>query len=137
MKEAGIADAVIDALAAARPALAPERVLLSSFDEATTARLAERRGAMRLGMLYEGGFDAARARAVTLGAWSMHLPLADLDDARVAAVHAAGLRALVYMVNAPADIARCHAAGVDGVFSDFPDRVIAFNRALGTAGAGP
>lgn len=137
VKEAGIADAVIDALAATQPALAPERVLLSSFDAATTARLAARRGGMRLGLLYEGDFDAALARAVTLGAWSMHLPFKALDAARIAAVHAAGLRALVYTVNTPSDIARCHAAGVDGVFSDFPDRVIAFNRALGAAERAP
>jgi glycerophosphoryl diester phosphodiesterase len=132
VKEAGIADEVVTALDAyylRRPADQAD-VLLSSFDRATTAALAKRRGAMQLGLLYDGeSFDAALTRAVGHAARSLHLPLADVNRARIAAVQAQGLEAYVYTVNALPDIAHCHACGVDGVFSDYPDRVIAFLRA--------
>ena len=131
VKEAGIADAVVDALEhhyADHPARLA-RVLLSSFDRATTARLAARRGRMQLGVLYENEpFAEALARAVALAADSLHLPLADLTPARVIAAHAAGLRVYVYTVNEADAIAACAAWGADGVFSDFPERVLEFER---------
>lgn len=129
VKEAGIARQVVAALERVAPAACLADILLSSFDEATTTELATLCGSMRLGVLYEDGFTAALARAEALAAWSLHLPLLDVGPAAVAAAHAAGLRVYVYTVNAHEDIARCQAAGVDGVFSDYPDRVVAFNRA--------
>lgn len=125
VKAPGIADAVIDALEAFyrhEPA-ARGRILLSSFDPTTTARLAARRGAMRLGLLYEGETcEDALARGVALGAHSLHLPHADLNPARVVTAHAAGLRVGVYTVNEPEAIATCAAWGVDYLFTDYPDR---------------
>jgi len=132
VKEAGIADQVVTALDAyylRRPA-DQARVLLSSFDRATTAALARRRGTMQIGVLYDGeSFDAALARAVDIDAHSLHLPLADVNPGRIEAVHARDLKAYVYTVNLLPDITHCHACNVDGVFSDFPDRVLAFLRA--------
>jgi len=132
VKEAGIADQVVTALDAyylQRPA-DQARVLLSSFDHATTTALARRRGAMQLGLLYDREpFDAALTRAVGLAAHALHLPLVDVSHARIAAVQAQGLKAYVYTVNALPDIAHCHACNADGVFSDYPDRAIAFLRA--------
>ena len=39
--------------------------------------------------------------------------------------HRRGLRVFVYTVNDPADLARMRAWGVDGVFTDFPERALA------------
>lgn len=132
LKDPAAADAVVDALErwyAPRPA-ALARVLLSAFDPAATTRLGARRGRMRLGVLYANETcDAALERARALGAHSLHVPLAGLDPACVARAHAAALAVYVYTVNEPSEIARCHACGVDGVFSDFPDRVLAFRHA--------
>jgi glycerophosphoryl diester phosphodiesterase len=36
--------------------------------------------------------------------------------------HRRGLRVYVYTVNEPADIARLRAWGVDGLFTDYPER---------------
>jgi glycerophosphoryl diester phosphodiesterase len=44
-------------------------------------------------------------------------------------LHAAGMRALVYTVNAPADLAAMRAAGVDGVITDEVERYAADARA--------
>jgi len=41
-----------------------------------------------------------------------------MDAALVQRLHATGMRALVYTVNAPADLARMRDAGVDGVITD-------------------
>ena len=45
-----------------------------------------------------------------------HHPL--MDAALVQRLHASGRRALVYTANAPADVARLRAAGVDGIITD-------------------
>jgi glycerophosphoryl diester phosphodiesterase len=41
----------------------------------------------------------------------------------VQALHKAGLTAFVYTVNKPADIKRMHALDVDGIVSDWPERI--------------
>jgi glycerophosphoryl diester phosphodiesterase len=41
----------------------------------------------------------------------------------VQALHHADLQVFTYTVNDPADIARARAVGVDGIISDFPDRI--------------
>ena len=56
-----------------------------------------------------------------------HFPL--MDAALVRRLHAAGMRALVYTVNAPADLAAMRAAGVDGVITDEVERYAAEARA--------
>jgi len=42
----------------------------------------------------------------------------------VADAHRRGLRIFAYTVNAPSEITRLHRLGVDGVFTDFPERVL-------------
>lgn len=130
VKEAGIAAEVVDFMQAATADL-PDwrpRVRLSSFDVATSAVLAEQRGAMGFGLLYEEDFESALARARRLGAQSLHMPLRALNESAVQRAHGQGLAVYVYTVNTSEDIARCRAANVDGVFSDYPDRVIAAQR---------
>ena len=130
VKEAGIAAQVVDFVLAATadlPSWRP-RILLSSFDVETSAVLARLRGSMGLGLLYEEAFAPALARALLLGAQSLHMPLRELDSAAVGHAQRLGLEVYVYTVNTETDIARCRVAGVDGVFSDFPDRVIAAQR---------
>ena len=39
--------------------------------------------------------------------------------------HRRGLKVFVYTVNEPADLARMREWGVDGVFTDFPERALA------------
>ncbi len=131
VKEAGIAAQVIDYVLAATADLPAwrTRILLSSFDVETSAALARLRGTMGFGLLYEEAFDPALIRAQALGAKSLHMSLGALDATHVARAQRLGLEVYVYTVNTAEDIARCRAAKVDGVFSDYPDRVIAAQRA--------
>ncbi|MDZ7686140.1 MAG: glycerophosphodiester phosphodiesterase family protein [Gammaproteobacteria bacterium] len=55
--------------------------------------------------------------------WSLNLGLDVVAAEEVAAAHAEGLRVLVYTVNEPNDIRRMIDIGVDGVFTNYPDRV--------------
>ena len=54
-----------------------------------------------------------------------------MDVALLAQIHAAGRHALVYTVNEPSRMRELQALGVDGVFSDLPDRA---REALGRPG---
>jgi glycerophosphoryl diester phosphodiesterase len=57
----------------------------------------------------------------------------DIDAAVVAEAHALGLRVIAWTVNEPKDIARMIDLGVDGIISDYPDRLRAIAGARGVA----
>ena len=42
----------------------------------------------------------------------------------IQSAHLHGLKVLAYTVNAPSDIMNLNMLGVDGIFSDFPDRIL-------------
>jgi glycerophosphoryl diester phosphodiesterase len=67
--------------------------------------------------LYALSARRVRAKAVNPGA--RYVTARFVDDA-----HRRGLRVFAYTVNAPSEIARLRRLGVDGVFSDFPERVV-------------
>jgi glycerophosphoryl diester phosphodiesterase len=62
------------------------------------------------------------ADAVALGAGTVGLGLDFTDDALIADAHQRGLKVFVYTVNEAEDIQRLRARGIDGIFSDFPER---------------
>jgi glycerophosphoryl diester phosphodiesterase len=63
--------------------------------------------------------------AVELGAAALNLSSEFVDPKLVADAHAHGIKVFVYTVNDPAEMRLLRAMGVDGVFSDFPDRALA------------
>jgi glycerophosphoryl diester phosphodiesterase len=62
--------------------------------------------------------------AAALGAWSVHAGKRCVTPRLVADAHQRGLKVFVFTINQPAEIARMKTLGVDGVFSDFPERVV-------------
>ena len=54
----------------------------------------------------------------------MNVALRHVTGRFVEDAHRRGLKVFVYTVNTPADIARMRELKVDGVFSDFPERVL-------------
>ena len=97
-----------------------DQFLLSSFyhDELAKADPKYRRGVL---------FHKARdyfATTDTLGAWALNLSLKIVDADTVKRAHDRGLKVFVYTVNEPDDIDNMRTLGVDGLFSDYPDRVL-------------
>jgi glycerophosphoryl diester phosphodiesterase len=60
-------------------------------------------------------------RAMGGAIWSPHFE--DLDGRSLAVARELGVRVVVWTVNEPADIRRMLSLGVDGIISDYPDRV--------------
>ena len=99
--------------------------LISSFQHQELAKVAGgyRRGALFVSMTEDSWEEVAR-----LDAWSVHLLAESVHQAIVDEAHARGYQLLVYTVNDPEDMRRLAGYGVDGFFSDFPDRVLSANR---------
>lgn len=74
--------------------------------------------ALLLDALREGWFEEAR----TLGCTAVVTAFALMDAGVVAQLHGAGMRALVYTVNEPAEARRLVALGIDGIITDAVDR---------------
>ena len=67
--------------------------------------------------------DALIASARSAGLWALHPNRAYVTRELVSAAHAAGLRVNVWTVNDQDEIAACAALGVDGVMSNWPERI--------------
>ena len=57
-----------------------------------------------------------------LNAYSVNPSIEFVDKTFVEDAHNRGLKVLVYTVNHPEDISRMYNLGVDGVFTNYPDR---------------
>ncbi len=57
-----------------------------------------------------------------LDAWSIHVPLDHATPSLISRVHADGRKLLVFTVNERPDMDRMQQIGVDGFFTDYPDR---------------
>lgn len=120
LKGRGTAEAVANAVAARKRPL-----LVSAFDHPELARFRSLCPhvpcAPLLGRWQRGVLDTARA----LGAWSVNLADRTADRTTVDAIRASGRQCLVYTVNDAERATALRAIGVAGVFSDFPDRLLA------------
>lgn len=102
-----------------------EDFLVSSFNHAQLDELKHLRPEIRVGVLVtKTPRDLARFVEVS-GAWSLHASQRCVTSKLVADAHRNGLKLFVFTVNEPKDIARMKTLGVDGVFSDFPERIAA------------
>jgi glycerophosphoryl diester phosphodiesterase len=105
----------------------PDSLLVSSFDHEELVACKQIAPNIPIGILLYGYPINTLEIARALGAYSVHLNLEMVTPKRVSALHQAGYKVFVYTVNELADIHAMRAVGVDGVFSDFPDRVIGTN----------
>jgi len=98
--------------------------LVSSFDHHQLTTMRQLRPAVRRGALIAGVPLQYAELALPLGAYSLNPSAEFLPPALVEDAHRRGLRVYVFTVNHAEEIARMRALSVDGVFSDYPDRVI-------------
>lgn len=98
--------------------------LFSSFCDGVLGRLRALSSQARLAVLVSARRPAGaleRARAVGAEALNPWYGLADTDLIDLA--HAEGFAVYPYTVDAPADVRGCLEAGVDGLFTNYPDRL--------------
>ncbi|TDU28780.1 glycerophosphoryl diester phosphodiesterase [Panacagrimonas perspica] len=68
------------------------------------------------------------ACATELGAQALNVSEEFVDSRLIEDAHSRGLKIYAYTVNHPDDMSLLRDAGIDGVFSDYPDRVLALRQ---------
>lgn len=99
-----------------------DQILVSSFDHTMLKTVHAQDPQINIGALIfhidEDEIDTYKA----MGAYSVNPWLMTVTHPFVQAAQAQGLKVYVYTVNEPADIDRMRVWGVDGIFTNFPDR---------------
>lgn len=101
-----------------------DNFLVSSFDHEQLWEAKRLCPEIRIGALITKAPRDLAKFAEALGAWSLHVAKGSVTPRLVTDAHRRGLMLFVFTVNRPAEIARMKALGVDGVFSDFLERVV-------------
>lgn len=96
--------------------------LLTSFKAEALAGAREAAPALPRGLLLDALHDGWLAQAQALGCVAVVSLYSLLDAQVIARIHGAGLKALAYTVNDPAEAHRLHASGIDGLITDAVDR---------------
>lgn len=98
--------------------------LVSSFNHRELFAFKQLNPDIRLGALHCSLPLNNAQFAEELGAWSLNSSLEFVDQELVDDAHSRGLKVYVYTVNHPEDITRMQQMGVDGVFTNYPERVL-------------
>lgn len=111
-------------IAAVRARGIEARTLFSSFYDPVLARLRALAPEARIGLLISQRYPARMVeRARALGAEAIHPEAAIVDASLVETAHGSGLAVYVFTVDDPAEMRRMLALGVDGLFTNHPDRM--------------
>ncbi len=103
----------------------PSRIMVSSFHLPELWEFKQLLPQIPLGVLYCGVPLDWAGIALELGARCLNISGEFVDAKLLADAHQRGLRVNVYTVNDAEELQRLRAIGVDGVFTDFPDRMLA------------
>lgn len=120
LKVRGAAQQTVEAI---REAGFKDPVIYASFlhDELKHVRKADPKASLMV--LFDSLSRASVARATEYGSSYVGLPHNKATGPLVDSFHRAGLRLFVYTANTPTDIQHALSLDVDGVISNFPDRV--------------
>lgn len=100
----------------------PAQLLFSSFNHPYLAKLKQAKPQAYVAPLL-GGIPLDLAKSVSdLQAYSLHIDLGFISQALIDDAHQRGAKVYVYTVDNPDDIRALQAIGVDGVFSNYPDK---------------
>ncbi len=135
LKGPGTARPVVDLITELRNEGWPDHlILVSSFNHRELETVHRLDPSVRLGALMAALPVDDAAFAGALGAWSVHMAREFVDRRFVDDAHGRGLKVFVFTVDHPEDIRRMAALGVDGVFTNYPDRVLARHPSQGITG---
>lgn len=100
-----------------------DKILVSSFDHAMLQTVQQLDSNIKLGALIFYEPDELAQFATDMGAFSVNSWLMTMSEPFVKDAHERGLQVYVYTVNETEDIERMRNWGVDGIFTNYPDRV--------------
>ncbi|WP_460231275.1 glycerophosphodiester phosphodiesterase [Aurantivibrio plasticivorans] len=107
-----------------------DNYIISSFDHRQLQQVKQRLPDVPIGALVDGILLDLAACAESLGAISLHAAIDFLSDELIDDAKNRGLKVYVYTVNEVDDFEDLMNRGVDGVFTDFPERLLEFNKQL-------
>jgi glycerophosphoryl diester phosphodiesterase len=102
-------------------------ILVSSFNHRELLEMKQRDPRIKLGAMIVGLPVDDAIFAQSLGAYSVHLSIEFIDRRFVKDAHNRDLRVFVFTVDHPEDIKKMKELGVDGVFTNYPERVLQGN----------
>jgi glycerophosphoryl diester phosphodiesterase len=106
-----------------------EDFLISAFSYTELSLVRRLSSAVRIGLLFSEETDDLVDTAISLASakhinsWSVNVSGKVVSEALVNIAHREGMKVLVYTINDPEEIRTLKALGVDGIFSDYPERV--------------
>jgi glycerophosphoryl diester phosphodiesterase len=101
------------------------RVVVISFDAAIVLNLRKIEPTLMTGLLYDGQIENPLDKAVEIGARQVAVRGDLVTPALIARAKKKDLQVVCWTVNHPAHMRMLAAAGVDGIMSDYPDRLVA------------
>jgi glycerophosphoryl diester phosphodiesterase len=104
------------------------RTVVISFDPAIVLSVRKIEPTLMTGLLYDGQLENPLEKAVAIGARQLVVRGDLVTPALIAEVRRKDLQVVCWTVNHPAHMRMLAAAGVDGIMSDYPDRLVAAVR---------
>ncbi len=101
------------------------RTVVISFDPAVVLGLRNIEPTLMTGLLYDGQIENPLDKAVAIGARQLAVRGDLVTPAMIAEARKKDLQVVCWTVNHPAHMRMLIAAGVDGIMSDYPDRLMA------------
>lgn len=100
-----------------------DNVLISSFNWNELRRMRDKNPDVAIAVLTESDPLEAIPVARELGAVAINPNFRTLNEENIAEIHKAGFKIYTWTVNDPQDIQNLIDLGVDGIISDYPDRI--------------
>jgi glycerophosphoryl diester phosphodiesterase len=110
------------------------RVVVISFDPAILAGLRKIEPTLMTGVLYDGQLPDPLKAALDVGARQIVVRGDLVTPSMITEAHKRDVQVVCWTVNHPAHIRLLMGAGVDGIMSDYPDRLLAAVRKDGEKG---
>jgi len=101
------------------------RTVVISFDAGIISSLRKIEPTLMTGLLFDGQIDRPLDRAVEIGARQLAVRGDLVTPAVIAEARKRDLQVVCWTVNQPAHMRMLIEAGVDGIMSDYPDRLVA------------
>lgn len=101
------------------------RVVVISFEPAILASLRSIEPTLMTGLLYDGQITKPLEKAVEIGARQIAIRGDLVTPNLLQEAHGRDLQMICWTINSPAHMRLLMSAGVDGIMSDYPDRLLA------------